>query len=172
MKARTLFTTLAASLLFAGAALADGQIGWNTYHDDKAAFTVEMPGEAKMSTEKVDGGMVYHLDSATEKMGLHVASFDAAQDLSGSEKAPQILDNLRDSVLKEEHASAQSERDLRLNGFPGREFTYQGANHNSYWVTRFFLVKSHIFTLEIQSADSGIPADGTRFFNSFQPEIQ
>jgi len=169
MKVRALFTTLAASLLFAGAALA-AEVSWNSYRDSQAGFSVEMPGEAKMSTEKMDNGVCYHLDAEVGNVGYHVMSLDAGEDLSGSENAQRILNVVRDHILKGQHATAQSERELELNGFPGREFAFKSESGN-HWVTRIYLVKSHLFTVATVSTDSGAPTDGERFFNSFHPEL-
>ena len=170
MKVRALFTTLAASLLFASAALANAA-SWNTYGNSQAGFSVEMPGEAKMSTEKVDGSVCYHVDAEVENVGYHVLSVDFGEDLSGSDNAQRILDVVRDHILKGQNATAQSERELELNGFPGREIAFK-SERGTYLMTRIYLVKSHLFTVSTESTESGTSADGTRFFNSFHPELQ
>ena len=170
MKVRALFTTLAASLLFAGAALA-AEVSWNTYRDSQAGFSVEMPGEAKISTQKEDRFVYYYRYAEVGNVGYCVMSMDAGEDLSGSGHAQQLLDMERDQILKGQHATAQSERELELNGFPGREIAFK-SERGAYCVSRIYVVKSHLFIVSTKSTESGTSADATRFFNSFHPELK
>ena len=170
MKVRAMVTTLAASLLFAGAALA-AETGWKTYGNSQAGFAVEMPGEAKMSTQKSKSGDLYRLESHVGNVGYHVISWDGQVDLSGSEHA-RNLDFMRRAILGCHHATAQSERELELNGFPGLEITFRDGKLGTHWVTRIYLVKSYCYEVSTESTVAGTSADGTRFFNSFHPELK
>jgi len=169
MKVRAFLATAAVSLLLAGTALADVQIGWNSYHDDQGAFSVEIPGAATSWSNKQENGVIYHIKSKAGDVFYHVASFDTGMDLSGRDDTRQILDSLRDDVLKSENATPDRERSIQLNGFPGREVAYRSTKDQTSWVTRIYLVKSRIYTVEAANTGSGGAEEIARFFGSFRP---
>lgn len=81
----------------------------------------------------------------------------------------QALDSAVDGMLdKVPNSQLLAEREISLNGFPGREVEMEGYNNIVFIKARVYLVQSRAYIVLVGSNTSEtFPAESDRFFNSF-----
>jgi len=142
------------------------QSTWNKFSPKDGSFSILMPGkpeEEHKSGTSADEPLEDHTFKVETDEGLFIVSYaEFAQELSQAN--PQ---NVLDEVTKGFDGGGTkvvSQRNISLNGIPGREVEYtvtEGINARA----RIFLVKQRLYLLQVVS---GKNEHRVRFLDSFQ----
>jgi hypothetical protein len=98
--------------------------------------TIMMPGEAK---RQQDGNITrYMLNHNSE---LYMASSALMVTPAAPEQINQALDSVRNGYVLESGATLLSEHAISLEGFPGRELTYEQPKYGKTTKERMYLAK-------------------------------
>lgn len=166
-------------------AIPDPLDGWITFTAPDGSFTVRMPEEPTVDEQTVTTeagdiqiGMYGVEQSNSMVMVSHNGFPQSIVDLlaAGDETViKSMLDGGRDGAVANVKGTFQSERDVTVNGFPGREFTFtiDGANSPTggpvLGTARVILTKDRLFQLiALEAQDKADAALVQNFFDSFQ----
>lgn len=152
---------------------------WEKLTDEKGNFTVKVPGKPKKQTQTVDTELgkveaIYYLVELKEGKGAFAVAFnDYPKDFVAKADAEAVLDGAREGNIKPHNGKVTSETKIKLDGFPGREYTFSGKlGGDGEPITgnvRLYLVGDRLYQLMVLASEK-IPAereDIGRFFYSF-----
>lgn len=169
----------AALLLAAPPALAQPAREWQKFEPEDGRFSVLLPAEptAKTHTDPTDPRMTLRMYSSRGD-GLHyqVSSFDTSRlflltagnfDAFAASMSETYCEAPRKTGLE---CALTFERELKLREFPGRHYKVSMSGHGQSFrgLVRFYLVGSHVYTLQVMGARE-LGAEADKFFNSFTP---
>jgi hypothetical protein len=147
---------------------------WQPFNSAEGKFNVLVPSKPKLQVEDVESsrGMVkYYRFTSVSNIGLFsVTYFDHPELLNNAGQMEARLDVIRDGVTNSLGGERISEKKIKLNGYPGREFAVkkseQGSDDLYQW--RIFLIGKRVYQIAVatERKDSGAP-DVAKFFTSF-----
>lgn len=144
---------------------------WSTYTSEEFGFAVLMPGAVShesQSVPTVDGPQTLHSFTAS---GPNTASYGVfcseLVDWEGQEPA-LILDEVRDGGVSGVNGQLLNEREITLDGFPGRAITIRGEG-GEYYLSNIYLVVGQVYhvlvtVFNLEDAEK----DMAKFFSSFR----
>jgi hypothetical protein len=139
----------------------------------EGGFSVEMPGEPKhesKSTETAAGPIQFQMYSVELSSGsvAYIVSYnDYPKALVTFGKPDSLLDGVVEGAVGKGR-TVKSQRNVALEGHPGREFTAVLASGHDY-SSRVFLVKERLYQLNVVSEPGkGDEQEKLRFFDSFK----
>jgi hypothetical protein len=150
---------------------------WRPFESEPGRFRVSLPDRPEhedLDVEGADGPFVVHEDvTAAPGVDYRVSYFDFPEHVEDVKPAdvPRLLDATRNGSLKKVGGELSSERDIRLDGHPGREFEYRWTiedepPHRAR--ARIFLVGRRMYKLLYLAEEEFFEApDCDRFFRSF-----
>jgi hypothetical protein len=158
---------------------------WRTFNSPEGKFSVLMPTGPKVEVQDVDSVVgkltLYSYASSSKAAYLMVAYGDYPREPTDAANAEQVLDGVREGVLKGIGGEKISENKIVLTGransgaalidYPGREFTgrkiHEGSEVVFSW--RIYLVGRRLYQLAAitNKADATSP-DVPKFLTSFQ----
>lgn len=151
------------------------QVEWPKLETTEGRFRAIMPAKAERSVSDVpsaNGKIPVYTFSSSNKTGSFMLSYaDYPNAASSPAHEQEVLDAVRDGVLKGIEGVLVSESKLTLNGYPGREMKatrmVEGSEMIFSW--RLFLVGNRLYQLAVGTtkADSESP-DIKKFFTSFE----
>ena len=162
--------------------------GWITYNAPDGSFTVRMPKEPTVAQQTVATAAgdiaisMYSVEKGDATVLVGVNAFPQSiidQMASGDQTViKSMLDGGRNGAITNVNGTFQSERDVTMNGFPGREFTFtiDGANtpngKTMLGTARVILATDRMFQLiTLEPQDTADAAMVQQFFDSFQITI-
>jgi hypothetical protein len=145
---------------------------WKPFISAEGAYTVEMPGEPSLEV-KSDGsdGSRMPLQAAAvrvpEKYTFAVTTTDVHEILPEGSDTESFLTAMRDNTVTSSKGRLVSDKPIRLDRFPGREFLIEGGG--KVIRTRLFLKDAFLYSLRIHSTRAFVlSGDADRFFATFQ----
>ncbi len=167
------------------AATPDPLAGWIEYTAPDGAFTVRLPDEPEVQNETVptEAGDIqiamYLVEKNDRAVMLSHNEFPAAiadAIAAGDDTFIQgILDGGRDGAVSNVSGTLQDEKQITVDGFPGREFTFNVDSSASptgdaiTGIARVILATDRLYQLiSLTNADETDPALVQAFFDSFQ----
>lgn len=141
---------------------------WQKFSSTAGRFSVLMPGTPteETQTDKIEDGRTYqqYYFTVTQPEGVY---FVAYSEFPGSEvsqvDADTILEAASEGILVD-GGRLLSQREISLEGYPGREIEYEDSEGNLS-NTRIFLVEERLYQLIAIASNSD---DVSRFFDSFE----
>lgn len=171
MLARVLTAALGMAMLVSGSVAAQR---WQSFTSGTGKFTVQMPGAPKFQkrTVKSAAGPLalssYSVATDRGRTAYTVTFVEYPAAVVAGSTPDKLLELARDGQLANLKATASSDRAIRLNGYPGRDVTFAGANEFS-GRSRIFLVKSRLYQVVALTRGNASPAsDLARFVASFK----
>jgi len=144
--------------------------GWKTVRPEGGAFTCEMPGEPKRTSQKLSTpvGMIdvvaYSLDVPT---GAYVVSATPIPRNAPALSTQQRLDGARDGAVKNVNGTLVSEKQIKLDNHQGRELVVKGPQ-GVYIHQRMFMVGNQLVQAVAVSQSKAESTDMSRFFHSIK----
>lgn len=185
MKLRVLLPALAAALLLTGYPAAQPSAAtqpaqarrstWKQFTSTKGRFSVLMPGTPKqlrLTQQTPIGAMdVYGfvVEQNQKTVGYVVMYADFPVNLAQRVNPKQIFNGGRDRVLTMMQGKLLSQRDVRLQGYPGKEFTYEAKG--SIVKHRLYLVNRRLYQIIAgtnKNQQQSLSRSTTGFLNSFK----
>ena len=160
------------SLLFAASAAVSAPV-WTEYHPQEVAFSVQMPGKWKVTseTEKTDGGDVKVVSADVDG---DTASYSAVYAVYPADKmrgrpVATTLDGVRDGAVANIKGKLRKEDKIELGGLPARQIVIDAPN-DIVVVNRFLLI-GNTLVQALVSGPKGIEnqPDTARFLSSLKP---
>jgi hypothetical protein len=151
---------------------------WITIAPANSGFSVAFPGQPSPSVQPVKDqpGLEHHMLSLeTEPAGYVVTYVQFNEDVTDPDAVKLLLDRGREGGLASSGGKLKSEKDIKLNGFSGREWLVDlpgglSATARAYWVKRQLY---QLIFVAIPKANEGPEAIKVRqdlankFFESF-----
>lgn len=101
------------------------EMGWKEFTSKEGGFSVHLPTNPDMEKRRTEKGEVISWTGVSGVRYYRVGKTPAPPGLS--EKGKQsFLDFLRDDTTKTLHAELIREKEISLDGYPGKEFTIEG----------------------------------------------
>lgn len=146
--------------------------GWKEVSSRQGRFRVLFPGSPRLHQRTMASPVgpvddtAYLLDTPDRSVMVSFADFTGYArkdaDLMG------IIQEGRDAVRKHLRGVLVQEKDIQLNGNPGKEVAIQTPNQGTAYL-RWYAVKRRLYTLTIMGTKTTPPADEVAwFFDSFQ----
>jgi hypothetical protein len=143
---------------------------WKTVQPEKGGFTCEMPGEAKKATQNVftaAGPISVVTYSLEQAKGTYMVSATAIPSNAPAASTVQRLDGARDGAVKNVKGKLLSEKQIRLDKYPGRELLIE-PRAGVYIHQRIFMVEDRLIQAVTVSPSKEATGDIARFFNSIK----
>jgi hypothetical protein len=185
MKLRVWLPALAAALLLAGYPQAQPSTAtqpvqarrstWKQFSSTQGGFSVLMPGTPKQLrlSQQTQIGPIdvygFVVDQNQKSVGYVVMYADFPVNLAQTVNPKQIFNSGRDRVLNMVQGKLVSQRDVRLQRYPGKEFTYEAKG--SIVKHRLYLVNRRMYQLIVvmdKNQQQSLSRSTTGFFNSFK----
>ncbi len=152
------------------------EIEWKEFVSEEGRFKVNFPGAPRQSFKEIDTQAgkakttIYSVALTEDYFEVRYGDFPAEPDVDRN-NLKSYYDFIRDNTLKLQSSTLLSERDLSLNGNPGRELVIN-FNEN-YTIYRFFLIGNRIFQTTTRVGisrkdDPQIQERSNKFQDSFQ----
>lgn len=118
---------------------------WKKLAPAGGGFTALIPGTASEQTTPIKfagGELTNHIFALETPLAAYIVSYaDFPQEIADPEAIKRMLDGGRDSGLASTSATLRNERDIKIDGHPGREWVMAAegkfvATARAYWVTR------------------------------------
>ncbi len=163
-------------LLFATTASADT---WEKLRDEAGNFSVSVPGKPVKQSQIVDTEVgkveaIYYLVELKEGNLVYAVAFnDYPKEFADNADTDAVLDGVRNGNIKPHNGTVSSETKIKLDGYPGREYTFDGKLSGDgvpvKGHVRLFLVGPRLYQLIVFAAADSLPEkeDIGRFFFSF-----
>jgi hypothetical protein len=145
---------------------------WRPFTSAEGGYTVEMPGEPLLEVRSGGSdGSPMSLQAATvrvpEKYEFTVTTTDFHEVLPEGSDTESFLTAMRDSAVTSSKGRLVSDKPIRLDRFPGREFLIDGGGKMIR--TQLFLKDAFLYSLGIHSTRAFVlSGDADRFFATFQ----
>ena len=185
MNAKALLTVIAATFVLSGEldqlsqaktpSVPVVQSKWGVFTSKTGRFSVLMPSTPKYlrQTQKTQIGPI-ELQSFVaaipqQDVAYRVAYSDFPYSYGRKDNAQQIFDGIRENTLKVTRSNLRSERNISLNGSPGREIQFGSGVQTT--TDRMYLVDGRLYQVIVQTTtvkEKYIPGSIAGFLNSFR----
>lgn len=146
---------------------------WTSYSPKDGSFSAQFPGPPEESVEPTDGptGKIDMHQFAVERQtgSAYMASYtDFPVPAASPDEIKKRLVAIRDAALGSAHATLVDDKEIVVNGVPGREFTSQMAVPEEVVThTRVFMRGSRLFQfMTLVPKGTNEDADVRRFLDS------
>lgn len=162
-------------ILFAfGSVMADAdekKSDWKEFTSKEGLFRVLMPGTPKQHTAEAEsdfGKGVLHMNTAQADRTLYGAHYlDYPAEIK---KAPiqKVLDASRDGALANLEGKLVSEKDIKLDKYPGREVQIEVAEGKRLFRARVYLVEQRMYQVVVFGTKAAATSkEADKFIDSF-----
>jgi len=148
--------------------LAAANKAWKMVQPENGGFTCEMPGEAKKATQNVftAAGPINVVTYSLEvPKGTYMVNATAIPRNAPAATTVQRLDGARDGAVKNVKGKLLSEKQIKLDRYPGRELLIE-PRQGVYIHQRIFMVEDRLIQAVAVSPSKEATEDIARFFNS------
>lgn len=145
---------------------------WRDFKQSEFGFSVRLPGEPYKETVKLnpnDPRLDMHTWMAKGEGSLiyQVAFQQLLAVPEDSEGVKLVIENLRDGLAEGIEGKVISEKQITINGYPGREIKMKSADLRA--IGRLYLVGSRVYILNILTASGDVAQkDAGEFFDSLK----
>lgn len=146
------------------------QAEWPRFKSTEENFTISMPGEPKQERNSArgpfgNGHHIYSIESNDTSYTISNSVFDNPP--AQPKDIKRILDFARDLVLMVTSGKLLSDKDISLDGFPGREVRIE--KEKKLWTLHAYVVKGRMYQLMTTEPKAKEQSpDAARFFDSFK----
>ena len=165
----------ALSLMLVIAALAGGCGKKDVFASKEGGFSVETSSVPKQKKETVptqDGPVDVHtLTFGMQNSDLEywVVYIDYPEPTVRQKGAGQLLKEARDGSVDNVQGKLLKERDISLEGYPGKEIEYEGDGaEEDIYKSRMYLVKQRLYVILVIVPRGGASEHTDKFLNSFK----
>lgn len=151
--------------------------GWENFSPADAGFSVSMPGKPTASNQEVptaSGQIINHLYMLQLEQSVYIVTYaDFPRPTSDPAMIKAMLDRARDSATKATGGELKDEKEIKLDGNPGREwfvrFPSSLARARAYWVRNQRLYQAIVMMPEGKDADAERAREAmmAKFLDSF-----
>lgn len=143
---------------------------WQRFTAPEAGFMILFPGTPEETTHTVEGEsrpLVLHKLTVGQEPPIYAVLYSEANANLRNEDPQKALDDVRTGLLESANATAQSEQNITLQGYPGRDLRFTTAAGAGRF--RTYLVEDRLYQLLVVLSPDGDDAEDTidMFFNSF-----
>ncbi|MFN2492296.1 MAG: hypothetical protein ABR501_05355 [Pyrinomonadaceae bacterium] len=147
---------------------------WQKFSSEEGKFTILMPTKPKVEVKEVDsqiGKLTQYVYVSSTDNGLFQVSYADYTVDPPSEKRDSVLEAIREGVITGLKAELVTQKNITLQGYPGREFLAQrqieGIDFVFHW--RIFLVGRRVYQLAVANQKkTDASAEITKFVTSFE----
>ncbi len=147
------------------------QSEWREFQLPSGGFTVSLPGEPRSLTQTSDmasaqgNNRVFTLEA--EGINYIITDSELTLDLTDARAIQAALDNGRDQAVTGSGGTLESERNITLGGYAGREMRVKLAGE--YLRARAYVANRRLYQLIVVTSPSLVDSPSvTRFFCSFR----
>jgi|SRR5882724_4278908 len=146
------------------------QSAWKTFKSTDENFIVSMPAEPEQEWTKGNsplgnGHHIYNLDQQNLSYTVSYSELDAAP--KDQKDIKRIFDISRDMVLAVRQGGLKGDKEIALDGFPGREVRIEVGKE--LVILRIYVVKNRIYQLMTsQPKTKSENPDILKFYDSFR----
>jgi len=152
------------------------QGAWREFTCVEGNFAISLPGKPEKETQRFDtpfGKMDQQMFAVErdDRMAYMVGYADYPEHIVERIDVDQSFDATRDGMLGEYGARVTNETRIRLDSYPGREFSFEGTIKNTRFTgySRIFLVDQRLYQLIAIGERAAVDKeDVNRFFLSFE----
>ncbi|MSS72941.1 MAG: hypothetical protein EXS64_15830 [Candidatus Latescibacteria bacterium] len=162
-------------LMLVIAALAGGCGKKDVFASKEGGFSVEtssVPKQKKETVPTLDGPVdVYTLTFEIQNPALEywIVYIDYPEATVRQKGPGQLLKEARDGSVDNVHGRLLKERDISLEGYPGKEIEYEGEGaEEDIYKSRMYLVKQRIYVILVTAPRNGASEHADKFLNSFK----
>lgn len=158
-------------LLLAFTVLCGFTLAWKEFRSTEGRFSVSMPGTPEVETREVPsdlGPLSTHVFTATEKSIPYVVAYtDYPVDSPDAEMSATILNGARDGVVKSLGATVVKEKEIQLDGHPGKDLEMTSGPLRLR--AKIYLVGVRLYqVLSVAPKAGKVPKSVDRFLASFK----
>ncbi len=147
---------------------------WKQVMSKDGGYSITMPDEPMDDTRPFDipsGSVDFRINSMTAKGVYYGVGYgDYPSQAIGTKTPKDLLDELRDAALKAFLVKMNAEKDITLNGHPGREVEYENPD-GLVGKARVYIVGKRMYVVGVVTFKGNKDDWGTasnRFLESFQ----
>jgi hypothetical protein len=162
-------------VLFACApAFADGQPAWKEYASKEGRFKVHFPEEpvaGKIPNQKPEMHRVGVKRPKLDALGYTLTWTVKDQPYKDDQAEQAFMKGVQLGSVNATKGTLESEAEIKLNGVPGREFTFK-ISDDSYYRYRVFVDKTYVYHLLVMGRDKKAveSEDAVKYLKSFEIE--
>ncbi len=173
---KTLFV-FALLVILLGLGGCDEAVEWQSFESEDGRFSVSFPGTPEEQVESVTtaiGTIETQFFVVTQKdMAYSVNLADYPPEVIAAEDIQQMLDGARDGAVSNVNGELLEEKELVLNGHPGREFKVKVEDEDIVVRARIYLVNERLYVVQALSTERlASSEDIEKFLDSFQLELE
>ncbi len=145
---------------------------WETITED--GFTLSMPGKPSKSDDTVPsaaGPLALRMYTLSEGYEGYITGYTEYPDMVFTASEPEdLMDGAQRGAITNVQGEVTSQRQITVNGHPGREIIGVSPSKNIGFTARVILARPRMYMLVYTQYDKSKPmsADGKRFMDSFQ----
>ncbi len=145
---------------------------WETINED--GFTLSMPGKPSKSDDTVPsafGPLALRMYTLSEGYEGYITGYTEYPDAIFNASEPEeLMDGAQTGAISTVQGEVTSQRQITVNGHPGREIIGTSSSKNIGFTARVILARPRMYMLVYTQYDKSKPisADGKRFMESFQ----
>lgn len=143
---------------------------WLKFKSTEENFMISIPSEPKQERNNHKGPFgnghhIYSVESNNISYTISYSSFDSP--ITDSKEVKRILGLSRDMVRMVTNGSVVSDKEIDLEGFPGREVRIE--KDKRLWILRVFIVKERMYQLTTTQPKAKAESSETvKFYESFK----
>lgn len=145
---------------------------WETISED--GFTLSMPGKPSKSDDTVPsaaGPLSLRMYTLSKGYEGYITGYTEYPDMVFTSSEPEeMMDGAQRGAISNVEGEVSSQRQITVNGHPGREIVGTSSSRNIGFTARVILAKPRMYMMVYTQYDKSKPmsADGKRFIESFQ----
>jgi hypothetical protein len=150
---------------------ADDRPDWKEFASKEGRFKVQMPGTPRQTmhdTESDFGKGVLYMNTVQVGKTMYGANYcDFPAEIK---KAPlkQVFDSSRDGAVANLEGKLASEKDIKLDKYPGREVQIEVAGGKRLFRARVYLVEQRLYQVVVfGTKDAATSKEADKFLDSF-----
>jgi hypothetical protein len=172
MKRWGVLLPLALILLSGCGAASKNKAEWQRFESEENRFSVLFPGTPQEFAESVptEAGTIEAKSFVVQQgnMGFAVNVAHHPSEAVSASDPQTMIDTARDRAVSNVGGELLQEKDVTLDGHPGREIQVEIAEGQGMVRSRFYLVENRLYAVQTISQKSGASTDVNRFLDSFQ----
>lgn len=171
MNKRIVFVLLLALVLLSGCGETEEE--WATFESEEGRFSILFPGEPKEQTESVSTAIgtieteFFMVEQKDMAYSLNYADYPA--DIVAASDAGMMLNGARMGAVSNVNGELLDEKEITLDGYPGREIRIEIDEDDIIVRARFYLVENRLYVVQALSKKSKASSEEIdEFLDSFE----
>ena len=149
---------------------------WKEHNSKEGRFKAKFPGDPVTQQQQIPtaaGNLTMYMHAVERDSGNQAFMLmynDYPAETIRNSKAEDLLKACKDGVLQSASGKTSKEREIKIDGHPGMEFSFDGnsGGRDMKCSWRIYLVKNRLYQLAVLRFGQETPAaDVKQFFDSF-----